>query len=119
MNIEQLANDFAKQSKISKAKTMAFAQAILEQAKQEMPKAGRKTSEESIRIRNAIKDSIDSLRGVVFTSKDLAEKFNADQAYIVNNLKYLAEHDGIVKAVGKKEKEPGQAGRKEILWSVA
>lgn len=114
-NIENIVADFAKANKVSKAKLFEFVQ----QLEGAFPKGGRKTSEESIRIRNAIKDSIDSLRGVVFTSKDLAEKFNADQAYIVNNLKYLAEHDGIVKAVGKKEKEPGQAGRKEILWSVA
>lgn len=114
-NIENIVADFAKANKVSKAKLFEFVQ----QLQESLPKGGRKTSEESIRIRNAIKDSIDSLRGVVFTSKDLAEKFNADQAYIVNNLKYLAEHDGIVKAVGKKEKEPGQAGRKEILWSVA
>ena len=120
MNIEQLVNEFAKQSKISKAKTMAFAQAILEQAKQELPKAGRKTSEESIRIREAIKQSLDELKEVgVFTTKEIAAKLKASQAYVGNNLRWLAEHEGIVKAAGKKNKASGERGRKECLWFVA
>lgn len=119
MNIEQLVAEFAKSTKVSKAKALAFAESVVAQAKEEMPKPGRKTTDESIRTRQAIKEMQDVLKGNVFTIKELAEKIEADPVYVNNNIRWLAKHEGLFKVEGKKDKLPGQKGKKELLWTVA
>lgn len=108
---------FAKTQKISKAKTEEFTSSILGM----LPKAGRQVSKESLRIRQEIKARIEELKQFEegFTAKELAQKLKATPVDTINNLKWLAQNEGIVMESGKLEHQPGQRGRKQLLWRVA
>lgn len=86
-----------------------------------LPKQGKPVSAESIRIRQEIKARIEELKQFEegFTAKELAEKIKASNVDVVNNLRYLAQNEGIVMESGKLEHQPGQRGRKQLLWRVA
>lgn len=115
MNIQEKIAEFARANKISKVKTEAFVKSVMD----DMPKLGRKTTDESLRIREAIKQSKDEFQGIVFTAKELASKINAEPVNCINALKWLADHENVVVFAGKKEKEQGKKGRKETLWQIA
>lgn len=108
---------FAKANKINKAKTEEFVSSVLVM----LPKAGKPVSDESVRIRAEIKARIEELKQFDqgFTAKELAEKLKASPVDTINNLKWLAQHEGVVCESGKLEHQPGQRGRKQLLWKVA
>lgn len=115
-NIESMVAQFAKECKCSKTKANSFAQAILAIQKP----AGRPTSDESLRIRQALKDmQEDLIKAGVFTVKEVAAKINADQANTNNALRFLSEKEGRFKVVGKKAKLAGQRGRCEVEWACS
>lgn len=115
--IVEAVTTFCKTNKVNKAKTEEFVNLILGM----MPKAGRQVSEESLRIRQEIKARIEELKQFEegFTAKELAEKLEASPVDTINNLKWLAQNEGIVMESGKLEHQPGQRGRKQLLWRVA
>lgn len=108
---------FCKTNKANKAKTEEFVNSILDM----MPKQGKPVSAESIRIRQEIKARIGELKQFEegFTAKELAEKIKAEPVNVINALKYLSQNEGVVQEAGKLEQQPGQRGRKQILWRVA
>lgn len=108
---------FTKTNKVNKAKTEEFVSSILGM----IPKAGRQVSEESLRIRQEIKARIEELKQFEegFTAKELAQKIKASNVDVVNNLRWLSQHEGVVVESGKLEHQPGQRGRKQLLWRVA
>lgn len=116
--METLVAQYAKELKVSKAKLQAFAEQILAQA----PKivvAGRKANEETIVLRQKLKEMSESLKGKEFTVKEIVPALKASHVAIGNALRYLKENENLFQEVGKKDKEAGQRGRREILWSVA
>lgn len=108
---------FCKTNKVNKAKTEEFVSSILGM----MPKAGKPVSAESIRIRQEIKERIEELKQFEegFTAKELAQKIKAEPVNVLNALKYLSQNEGVVCESGKLEHQPGQRGRKQLLWRVA
>jgi response regulator of citrate/malate metabolism len=108
---------FCKTNKVNKAKTEQFVSSILGM----LPKAGKPVSQESIRIRNEIKAMIEELKQFEegFTAKELAKKLEATPVDTINNLKWLAQNEGIITEFGKLEHQPGQRGRRQMLWRVA
>lgn len=120
---KELIASFSKSNKIGREKLERLVEQILEMEKPaevEAPvRGGRKTTDESLRIRKEIQALQDSLRGRLFTSKELAQELNADPMYVTNNLRWLADNMKIVKVVGKKDREQGGRGRKENIWSIA
>lgn len=108
---------FCKTNKVNKAKTEEFVSSILGM----LPKQGKPVSAESIRIRQEIKARIEELKQFEegFTAKELAKKLEATPVDTINNLKWLAQNEGIVMESGKLEHQPGQRGRKQLLWRVA
>lgn len=120
---KELIASFAKSNKIGREKLERLVEQILEMEKPaevEAPvRGGRKTTDESLRIRKEIQALQDSLKGRLFTSKELAQELNADPMYVTNNLRWLADNMKIVKVVGKKDREQGGRGRKENIWSIA
>ena len=75
---------------------------------------GRKMSEES-------KALLQSLKGIAPTFKDeflcsdMATRFSAPAAYVANALNKL-EKDGVVQRTGKRDKLPGEKGKKCVTW---
>lgn len=123
---KELLAGFSKTNKIGREKLERLVEYILEMEKPEessqtpeQPQRGRKTTDESIRIRQEIQAMQESLKGRLFTSKELAQELNADPNYVTNNLRWLADNMGIVKLVGRKDRPEGGRGRKENIWSIA
>lgn len=108
---------FAKTNKVNKAKTEEFISSILGM----LPKQGKPVTQESLRIRQEIKARIEELKQFEegFTAKELAQKIKASNVDVVNNLRWLSQHEGVVVESGKLEHQPGQRGRKQLLWRVA
>lgn len=109
--IETIVSDFAKKHKFSKAKSMQLAHDIIEVVKH---RGGKTASEETIQIRGRI-ESME--KGIQFTAKTLASKFQTDAVSINNSLRHLQEK-GIVQIAGKEEKQPGQRGRAALIWQT-
>ena len=92
MNIDSLISQYAKETKCSKAKLQAFADAILAMQPKQCSSVGRKASDESIRLRSSLLDVCKAMKGERFTTQQLAQKLNADKVYINNALGYLIKH---------------------------
>lgn len=117
--METLIAQFAKANKISKSKLEAFAKELLASVpQQKIVVAGRKANEETIILRQKLKEMSESLKGKEFTVKEIVPALEASHVAIGNALRWLKENEGMFKECGKKEKEANQRGRKEILWSV-
>lgn len=116
MTIEALIAQYAKETKCSKAKLQAFAEAVVALQPKTCSNVGRKASEESIRLRNALKTTCQEMKGKQFTIKELAQKLNAEPVYINNNLSYLVKHGELsAKVVGKLK---GTRGKPMSIWEV-
>lgn len=116
MTIEALISQYAKEAKCSKAKLQAFAEAVIALQPKSCSNAGRKASDESIRLRNALKATCQEMKGKQFTVKELAQKLNAEPVYINNNLSYLVKHRELsAKVVGKLK---GNRGKPQSVWTV-
>lgn len=115
--IEQAIAAFARENKISKAKTELFTSNVLAM----LPKAGKPVSDEALRIRQEIKARIEELKQFEqgFTAKELAEQIKAEPVNIINALKYLAQSEGVILEAGKLEHKTGERGRRKTLWKVA
>lgn len=109
MCIQTLVADFAKTNKISKAKLEGLVQAVLAEATITHKPSGRKTTDESIRLREALVSEIALRAGTQFTIKDLCSKLQALQTYVNNNLSWLVKHN-IVKA--------SKCGKCEAVWQA-
>jgi hypothetical protein len=111
-NVEQKAKEFAKQCKISQAKAMAFAESILAEGRASAPKAGRKVTDEALRIRSWLEEHKNELRSSSFTVKQICEKIKAEPAYVNNALHSV---EGFA-TVGKIK---AGRGRPAVVWAVA
>lgn len=122
IQIENMVAEYAKANKINKAKLMAFAEEIAEitsQGKKESSgKRGKPVSQETIALREALRDAIKSTTEA-FTVKDMQSKVGGEYVSISNALRFLAEKEKLVAVIGKAEKEAGVRGKKPLLWSVA
>lgn len=111
--VDMLVSSFAKQNKISKAKTLAFAQQIIASANVNTKPTGRpmldKTKEYYKRISNAIElgysDSI-----------SIREIMNEQDKTRFNNALHHMEKQGIIKRIGKAS--TGKQGRKPSVFTV-
>ena len=126
-NIENMVAEYAKANKINKAKLLAFVEEIVsiagvKQKKESSGKRGKPASEETLALREALRDAIKSTTEA-FTVKDMQAKVsvvsNASYTNVSNALRFLAEKEKLVKVVGKVDKAPGVRGKKPLLWSVA
>lgn len=109
-NVEQKAKEFAKQCKISQAKALEFAESILREA--QCKKAGRKVTDEALRIRSWLEEHKEELKASSFTVRDIAEKLTAHPAYVNNALHSV---EGFA-TVGKIK---AGRGRPAVVWAVA
>ena len=122
---KELVHTWAKQNKVGREKLEQFIDYILVMEAPAIPEEketaprGRKTTDESLRIREQIQAMQESLKGKLFTSKELAQTLDADPAYVSNNLRWLGDNKGLVKIVGRKDREQGGRGRKENIWAIA
>lgn len=131
---KELIKEYAKANKIGVEKLERFVDYILSMQPQPEPiieyvqqpvkepvteKVHGKTTDESLRIREQIIAMQESLKGKLFTSKELAQQLDADPAYVSNNLRWLGDNKGLVKIVGRKDREQGGRGRKENIWAIA
>lgn len=120
MKIEQIKTivaEFAKANKISKAKVESFAMSVVAAAKP--VGMGRKASGDTLEYRKKVEEALTS--GKVagqFTTNDLVAVVGGDQNMANNTLRYLKDTKGMVKQVGLKDKQAGQRGRRQVLWSV-
>lgn len=123
-SLEALISSFAKANKISKAKLETFAiEAVAlatppkkQRSQGSRENVGRKASPEAIRLRKEIGEYIPQASNK-FTSKELAERFKAEMAY-VNNTLTLLEKQGLVKRSGYASKDSGTRGRPAVLWEA-
>ena len=120
--MEQIIIDFAKSNKIGKAKAQAFAQAIIEQYRQNNPPkgaAGRPT-EQTINLRNNVVQAVETLqnRGEKATTETIAGIIggNINKVYLCNALNW-AEKEGKLKRIGKDDSKTGK-GKKPVLWGL-
>lgn len=125
--IESIVTEYAKANKINKAKLLAFAEQIAEiagvkQKKESSGKRGKPVSQETIALREALRDAIKSTTEA-FTVKDMQSKVsvvsNASYTNVSNALRLLAEKEKLVAVIGKVATAPGVRGKKPLLWSVA
>lgn len=124
---KELIAGFSKTNKIGREKLERFVEFILEMEVPEQPvmqepeskPRGRKTTDESLRIREQLMAMQDELKDKLFTSKEIAQQINAEPTYVTNNLRWLADNMGIVKLVGRKDRPEGGRGRKENIWAIA
>lgn len=108
---------FAKTRKISSAACLEAAALALSMQAATLPaRATRQAGEQSVAFRNAVVESVDTLKGRKVTFAEVAKQFGIDAANAVNNLKWLKEHGKInyVEA-GKGVKPAGQRGRAPTL----
>lgn len=118
VEVTSIVKDFAKANKVSIAKAQAFAAQIAAVSK---PKhsLGRKASAETVEFRNKVKQlAAEGKLPEKFTVKDLMQLAGGEAAMINNTLRYLSQTEGLFKPTGKKEKQAGERGRSEGLWSV-
>lgn len=120
-NIENMVAEYAKTNKINKAKLMSFVESVLSVSgtkKESSGKRGKPVSQETIELREALRDAIKGTKDV-FTVKDMQKKLGGEYVNISNALRFLAEKEKLVSVVGKLDKKPGERGKKALLWSVA
>lgn len=123
----ELIVEFSKSNKVGREKLERFVEFMLEIEAPDQPAMqpsesklrGPKTTDESLRIREQLMDMQESLKGKLFTSKEIAQQLNAEPTYVTNNLRWLADNMGIVKLVGRKDRPEGGRGRKENIWAIA
>lgn len=109
-NVEQKAKEFAKAHRISQAKALEFANAILTEA--QYKKAGRKVTDEALRIREWLMEHKEELKASSFTVKEICNKIKAEPAYVNNALHNV---EGFA-TVGKIK---AGRGRPAVVWAVA
>lgn len=122
IQIENMVAEYAKANKINKAKLLAFAEQIAEIAsqnkKESSGKRGKPVSEETIALREALRDAIKSTTEA-FTVKDMQNKIGGEYVNVSNALRFLAEKENLVSVIGKVATAPGVRGKKPLLWSIA
>ena len=121
--IESTVTEYAKANKINKAKLLAFAEQIVylagvKQKKESSGKRGKPVSQETIALREALRDAIKSTTEA-FTVKDMQSKIGGEYVNVSNALRFLAEKEKLVAVIGKVATAPGVRGKKPLLWSVA
>lgn len=120
-NIENMVAEYAKANKINKSKLLSFVDSVLAISgtkKESSGKRGKPVSQETIELREALRDAIKSTTEA-FTVKDMQKKLGGEYVNISNALRFLAEKEKLVSVVGKLDKKPGERGKKALLWSVA
>ena len=108
IQIESMVAEYAKANKINKAKLMAFAEEIVsiagvKQKKESSGKRGKPVSQETIALREALRDAIKSTTEA-FTVKDMQNKIGGEYVNVSNTLRFLAEKEKLVSVIGKAEK---------------
>ena len=121
--MENIIHSFAEANKIERAKVESFAQAIIEQYRQDNPTkgaAGRPVSEQTINLRNNVVQAVETLqnRGEKATTDTIARVIggNINKVYLCNALNW-AEKEGKLKRIGKDDSKTGK-GKKPVLWGL-
>lgn len=120
--IESLITSFAKSKKIGKAQLTEFVEAVLKEIPEPTVQqntchtkpAGRKVTDEAIRVRNELRNIHSSLKGNTFLVKALASKVGTDVCTLGNQLNWLSKNESMFTRAGKAE-SVGR-GRKQIIW---
>lgn len=121
--IESMITSFAKSKKIGKAQLTEFVQAVLNEIPESVVQqqntchtkpAGRKDTDEAIRVRNELRNIHSSLKGSTFLVKALASKVGTDVCTLGNQLNWLSKNESMFTRAGKAE-SVGR-GRKQIIW---
>lgn len=121
--MENLIINFAKATKVSRAKAQAFAESIIQQYRQENPVksgAGRPVSDQTLTLRSNVVQAVKTLqdKGEKATTETIAGIIggNFNKVYLCNALNW-AEKEGKLQRVGKDESKQGK-GKKPVLWGV-
>lgn len=119
-NTDDLVNNFAKATKVSKAKLLDFVEQLKASAIQTSPeqKISKKTSEDSLKVRQWLEENGHTLIGRKMTNKEFAGMVGVDQVTAANNVNWVMKHKQTIKITGKGEKPVGQRGRAPIVWEV-
>lgn len=113
--IENIVAEFAKTNKISREKAKNFAVAVATA----MAANGRKPQASTVEYRKQVEGVLASGKlGNTFTTVDLVGLIGGDLTTANNTLRYLKDTKQLVKQVGLKDKDAGQKGRRQVLWSV-
>lgn len=119
--IESLITSFAKSKKIGKAQLTEFVEAVLKEIPEPVVQntchtkpAGRKATDEAIRVRAELRNIHSSLKGSTFVVKALASKVGTDVCTLGNQLNWLSKNESMFTRAGKAE-SVGR-GRKQIIW---
>jgi len=109
---QMIIADFAKQSKVGKAKVETFAQALFATLPKPA-KTGRKLSENAILLREKLKTAFAD-HGFSATAKDLALIYDASPVEITNALIWLEEQGGVSRIDTLKIE--GKRGKPATIW---
>lgn len=119
-SVQQAIESFAKQNKISRVKLELFTYEIIALAgnlQQDTRPAGRKASQESLDIRQMLREYKQKLVEIEeFTVKELSKLTNKDTVSLNNAIRWLCENEKMFQPVGKKPRAPGERGKCEIIW---
>ena len=113
--IENIVAEFAKTNKISREKAKNFAVAVASV----VVVGGRKPLTSTVEYRKKVEGVLAGGKlGNTFTTVDLVGLIGGDLTTANNTLRYLKDTKQLVKQVGLKDKDAGQKGRRQVLWSV-
>lgn len=113
--IENIVAEFAKTNKISREKAKNFAVAVATA----VAANGRKPQASTVEYRKQVEGVLVSGKlGNTFTTVDLVGLIGGDLTTANNTLRYFKDTKQLVKQVGLKDKDAGQKGRRQVLWSV-
>lgn len=113
--IESIVAEFAKTNKVSREKAQNFAVAVASAT----AVGGRKPLTSTVEYRKQVEGVLAGGKlGNTFTTVDLVGLIGGDLTTANNTLRYLKDTKQLVKQVGLKDKDAGQKGRRQVLWSV-
>lgn len=122
-NVDNIIAAFCKDTKASKAKTLAMVEAL--RASVIMPEGSSaprehkdRTKDESYKVREYVMQHIEELKGRTMTNKALAEMVGVEPYVVANNIKWLKDEKNLITYTGYGEKPAGQRGRKPQLWMI-
>lgn len=123
-NTDDLVNNFAKATKVSKAKLLDFVEQLKASAIQVKPErannggpVGKPASVASLKVRQWLEENGQSLVGKQMTNKEFALLVGVDKVTAGNNVQWAVKQN-MIKFVGHAEKTPGVRGPREVLWEV-
>jgi len=118
VNVTAKIAEFAKANKVSRAKIEALAVELLKEAGGKVVTgAGRKASEETLKLRERVLNVKAELGVESFTAVELAAVYGVNVVEVHNALNYFVKLGKFAK-LGLAEKEEGKRGRRQVIWGV-